>query len=46
MKEKYKKQQKKNKQMQKGARRTKVIVKGRELIDFVLHLVRFSTVNM
>ena len=33
-----KKQQKKNKQRQKGARGTEAIVKGWELNDFVLHL--------
>ena len=37
MKEKYKKQQK-NKQRQKGARATEVIVKGGKLNDFVVHL--------
>ena len=38
MKEKYKKQQKKNKQRQKGARGTEAIAKGWELNDFVVHL--------
>ena len=38
MKEKCKKQQKKPKQMQKGARGTGAIVKGWELNDFVVHL--------
>ena len=38
MKEKCKKQQKKNKQRQKGAMGTKAIVKGWELNDFVVHL--------
>ena len=38
MKEKCKKQQKKNKQRQKGARGTKAIVKGWELNDFVVDL--------
>ena len=38
MKEKCKKQQKKNKQSQKGARGTEAIVKGWELNDFVVHL--------
>ena len=33
-----KKQQKKNKQSQKGARGTEAIVKGWELNDFVVHL--------
>ena len=32
------KQQKKNKQRQKGARRKEAIVKGWELNDFVVHL--------
>ena len=35
--EMQKKKQKKNKQMQKGARGTEVIVKGWELSDFVVH---------
>ena len=38
MKEKYKKEQKKNKQTQKGARGTEAIVKSWELNDFPLHL--------
>ena len=38
MKENCKKQQKKNKLRQKGARRTEAIAKGWELNDFVLHL--------
>ena len=38
MKENWKKQQKKNKQIQKGARGTEAIVKGWELNDFVAHL--------
>ena len=38
MKEKYKKQQKKNKQRQKGARGTGAIMKGWEINDFVAHL--------
>ena len=38
MKEKCKKQQKKSKQRQKGARGTKVIVKGCELTNFAVHL--------
>ena len=38
MKEKCKKQQKKTKQKQKGARGTETIVKGLELNDFVVHL--------
>ena len=38
MKDKCKKQQKKTKQRQKGARGTEVIVKGWELNDFVEHL--------
>ena len=38
MKEKCKKQQKKNKQRQKGARGTEAIAKGWELNDFVVHL--------
>ena len=38
MKEKGKKQQKKNKQIQKGARRTEAIAKVGELNDFVVHL--------
>ena len=38
MKEKCKKQQKKNKQRQKGAMGTEAIVKGWELNDFVAHL--------
>ena len=38
MKENYKKQQKKNKQRQKGARGTEAIAKGWELNDFVAHL--------
>ena len=38
MKEKYQKQQKKNKQWKKGARGTEAIVKGCELYDFVVHL--------
>ena len=37
-KEKCKKQQKKNKQRQTGARGTEAIVKGWELNDFVVHL--------
>ena len=45
MKENCKKQQKKNKQRQKGARGTAAIVKGWELNDFVVHL-SFSPVNM
>ena len=38
MKEKCKKQQKKNKQRQKWAMGTEAIVKGWELNDFVVHL--------
>ena len=38
MKENCKKQQKKNKRRQKGARGTEAIVKGLELKDFVVHL--------
>ena len=38
MKERCKKQQKKNKQRQKGAMGTDAIVKGRDLNDFVAHL--------
>ena len=38
MKEKYKKQRKKNKQRQKGARGTETVVKGLELNDFVVQL--------
>ena len=38
MKEKCKKQQKKNKQRQKGARGLEAIVKKWELNDFVVHL--------
>ena len=38
MKEKRKKQQKKNKQRQKAARGTEALVKGWELNDFVVHL--------
>ena len=38
MKEKCKKQQKENKQRQKGAMGTEDIVKGWELNDFVAHL--------
>ena len=38
MKEKHKKQQKKNRQKQKGARGTEAIVKGWELNDCVVHL--------
>ena len=38
MKEKCKKQQKKNKQRQKGARGTEPIVKGWELNGFIVHL--------
>ena len=38
MKEKCKKQQKKNKQRQKGAMGTEAIVKGWELSGFVVHL--------
>ena len=38
MKEKCKKQRKKNKQIQKGARETEAIVKGWELNDFAVHL--------
>ena len=38
MKENCRKQQKKNKQRQKGARGTEAIVKGWELNDFVVHL--------
>ena len=38
MKEKGKKQQKKNKQKQKGARGTEAMVKGWELSGFVAHL--------
>ena len=44
MKEKCTKQQKKNKQRQKGARGTEAIVKGWELSDFVMHLSCFSFV--
>ena len=39
MKEKCKKQQKKNKQGQKGARGTEAIVKEWELNDFVVHVI-------
>ena len=39
MKKKCKKQQKKNKQRQKGARGTKAIVKGWELNDFVVNSI-------
>ena len=38
MKEKCKKQQKRNKQRQKGAREIEAIVKGWELNGFVVHL--------
>ena len=38
MREKCEKQQKKNKQRQKGARGTQAIVKGREQNDFVVYL--------
>ena len=38
MKEKCKKQQKRNKKRQKGARGTEATVKGWELNDFVVHL--------
>ena len=38
MKEDWKKQQKKNKQRQKGARGTESIVKGWEINDIVVHL--------
>ena len=38
MKKKCKKQQKKNKQRQKGARETEVLAKCWELNDFVVHL--------
>ena len=38
MKENCKKQRKKNKQGQKGARETEAIVKGWELNNFVVHL--------
>ena len=38
MKKKREKQQKKNKQRQKGARGTGAIVKGWELNDFLVHL--------
>ena len=38
MKEKCKKQKKRNRQRQKGARGTEAIVKGSELNDFVVHL--------
>ena len=38
MKEKRKKQQKKNKQRQKGAREAEAIAKGRDLNDIVVHL--------
>ena len=38
MKQTCKKQQKKNKQWQKGTRGTDAIVKGQELNDFVVHL--------
>ena len=38
MKDNFKKQQKKNKQRQKGARGTEAIAKGWELNDFVVHL--------
>ena len=37
MKENWKKQQKKNKQRQKGAKGTETKVKGWELNDFVVH---------
>ena len=45
MKEKCKKQQKKNKQRQKQAKRTEAIVKEWELNNFVVHL-SFSPVIM
>ena len=38
MNEKYKKQQKKNKQRQEGAKGTEAIVKGWELSCFAVHL--------
>ena len=38
MREKCKKQQKKDKQRQKGARGTEAILKGWELDDFAVHL--------
>ena len=38
MKEKCKKQKRRNRQRQKGARGTEAIVKGSELNDFVVHL--------
>ena len=38
MKEKCEKQQKKNKQRQKGAKGTEAMVKGLELNDFFVHL--------
>ena len=38
MKDKCKKQQKENKQRQKGASGTEAIAKGRELNDFLVHL--------
>ena len=40
------KKQKKNKQAQKEARGTEAIVKGWELKGFIVHLIRFSPVNM
>ena len=39
MKEKRRKQQKRNKQRHKGARGTEAIAKGWELNDFVVHLI-------
>ena len=45
MKEKCKKQQKKNKK-DKGARGTEAIVTGSDLNDFVVHLSWFSPVSM
>ena len=45
MKEKCKKQQKKNKK-DKGARGTEAIVTGWDLNDFVVHLSWFSPVSM
>ena len=38
MKESWKKQQKKNKERQKGAKGTEALIKGWELNDFVVHL--------
>ena len=46
MKEKCKKQQNKNKQRQKGGRKTEARVNGWGLNDFIVIYVRFSPVNM